>query len=46
MKAKKPRGTDDALGHLMKSVPQPNHCNEYILCAFLGYQAEAILLNI
>ena len=34
MKAKKPRGTDDALGHLMKSVPEPNYCNEYILCVF------------
>ena len=45
MKAKKPRGLDDALGHLMKYGPEPNHWNEYIHCAFSGCQAEAIFLT-
>ena len=45
MKAKKPRGTDDALGHLMKYGPEPNHWNEYIHCAYSGHQREAIFLT-
>ena len=45
IKAKKPRGTDDALGHLMKYGPEPNHWNEYIHCAYSGHQAEAIFLS-
>ncbi len=42
MKEKKLPRTDDAYGHLMKYGPDPNHWNEYIFCAFSGYQHEAI----
>ena len=45
MKEKKPPGTDDPHGHLMKYGPDPNHWNEYIFCAFSGYQHEAIFLT-
>ena len=45
MKTKKPRGTDDALGHLMKYGPDPNHWNEYIHCGYTGHQHEAIFLT-
>ena len=45
MKAKMPRGTDDAHSHLMKYGPNPNHWNEYIFCAFAGYRTEAIFLT-
>ena len=45
MKAGKPPRTDDLHGHLMKYGPDPNHWNEYILCAYSGHQAEAIFLS-
>ena len=45
VKEKKPSGTDDAHGALMKYGPDPNHWNEYIFCAFSGYQHEAIFLT-
>ena len=45
MKANKPRGTDDAHGHLMKSGPDPNHWNEYVFSAFSDYQHDAIFLT-
>ena len=45
VKAKRPPGTDDAHGHLMKYGPDSNHWNEYIFCAFSGYQHEAIFLT-
>ena len=45
MKAKKQRGTDDALGDLMKYGPDPNHWNEYIQCGYSGHRHEAIFLT-
>ena len=45
MKAKKPRGTDNAHGDLMKYGPDPNHWNEYIHCAYSGHRHEAIFLT-
>ena len=45
MKEKKLPRTDDAHGQLMKYGPDPNHWNEYIFCAFSGYQHEAIFLT-
>ena len=45
MKAKKPPGTDDAHGHLMKFGPDPNLWNEYIVSAFSDYRHEAIFLT-
>ena len=46
MKAKKrPPGTDDAHGRLMKYGPDPNHWNEYILCAYSGHKDEVIFLT-
>ena len=46
MKAqKRPPRTDDLHGHLMKYGPEPNHWNEYILCAYMGHQREAIFLT-
>ena len=45
MKAKIPPRTDDAHGHLMKYGPDRNHWNEYIFCAYLGHQADAIFLT-
>ena len=45
VKEKKPSGTDDAHGALMKYGPDPNHWNEYIFCAFSDYQHEAIFLT-
>ena len=45
VKEKKPSGTDDAHGALMKYGPDPNHWNEYIFCAFSGDQHEAIFLT-
>ena len=43
--ANEPRGTDGAHAHLMKYGPDPNHWNEYILCAYSGHRAEAIFLT-
>ena len=31
--------------HLMKYGPEPNHWNEYILCAYTGDRKEAIFLT-
>ena len=45
MKEKKPPRTDDPHGHLMKYGPDPNHWNEYILCAYAGHRHEAIFLT-
>ena len=46
MKAwKKPPRTDDPRGHLMKYGPEPNHWNEYVLCAYAGHRHEAIFLT-
>ena len=45
MKAKNPRGTDDALGDLMKYGADPNHWNEYIHCGYSGHRHEAIFLT-
>ena len=45
MKVRKAPRTEDAYGQLMKYGPDPNHWNEYIFCAFLGYQHEAIFLT-
>ena len=44
MRMKPPR-TDNAHGHLMKFGPDPNHWNEYILCAYSGHQYDAIFLT-
>ena len=45
MKERKAPRTEDAHGQLMKYGPDPNHWNEYIFCAFVGYQHEAIFLT-
>jgi len=46
MKArKKPPRTDDPHRHLMKHGPEPNHWNEYVLCAYTGHRKEAIFLT-
>ena len=49
MEANKPPKTDDRHGHLMKYGPDPdhwpNHWNEYIFCAYAGYQHEAVFLT-
>ncbi len=45
MTAKKPPRMDDPHGHLMKYGPNPNHWNEYILCAYTGHRHEAIFLS-
>ena len=45
MKEKKPSGTDDAHGSVMKYGPDPNHWNEYIFCAYSDFQHEAIFLT-
>ena len=45
MSEKKPPGRDVSHDHLMKYGPDPNHWSEYIFCAFLGYQPEAVFLT-
>lgn len=45
MEAKKPLKTGDRHGHLLKYGPEPNYWNEYILCAYTGYQHKAIFLT-
>ena len=45
MAKKKPPRTDDPHGHLMKYGPDPNHWNEYVLCAYTGHRQEAIFLT-
>ena len=42
---KKPLKTDDRHSYLMKYGPGPNHWNEYIFCAYSGYQHEAVFLT-
>ncbi len=45
MAQKRPPRTDDLHDHLMKYGPEPNHWNEYILCAYTGHRREAIFLT-
>ncbi len=45
MAQKRPPRTDDLHDHLMKYGPEPNHWNEYILCAYTGHRHEAIFLT-
>ena len=45
VEANKPLKTVDRHGHLMKYGPDPNHWNEYVLCAYAGHQHEAIFLT-
>ena len=35
----------DASAYIMKHGPSPNHWNEYIFCAYKGYQHDAIFLT-
>ena len=42
---KRPPGTDDLHGHLMKHGPEVNHWNEYLHCAYAGHLHEAIFLT-
>ena len=42
---RRPPRRDDPHGHLMKYGPEPNHWNEYILCAYTGHRHEAIFLT-
>jgi hypothetical protein len=45
MEAKKPLKVDDHLDYLLKYGPDANHWNEYIMCAYIGHQTEAIFLT-
>ena len=45
MMAGKPPRKEDLHGHLMKYGADPNHWNEYIVCAYSGHQHEAIFLT-
>ncbi len=40
-----PNWRDDAYGQLMKYGPNPNHWNEYIVCAYSDHKHEVIFLT-